>query len=746
MATVYHAYDPRFERDVAIKVLPHAFLHDPQFRVRFEREAKTIALLEHPAIVPVYDFGEQDEQPYIVMRYMSGGSLADQVKQGAISPEETARLLMRLAPALDAAHARGVIHRDLKPGNVLFDQYGNAFLSDFGIARLSEESGATLTGSAIVGTPAYMSPEQIRGEKTIDGRSDIYALGVMTFQMLTGQAPYQADTPTKVMMMHVLEPVPNLGSWRSDLPGELDAVIAKAMAKQPEERFSTSSEFAAAFETAAHTEPLAATMISGQGATMVAGLRHYPTPAPAIALPRAAPAPGAYAPRTPPPGASGPPTPPRGVTPLPNAIPLPAPRRSRNGLFIAGGIVVVIIVLAVGGLALAGMGSAGPLAMLGSGAPSATLAPTSLPSEALAADPAQPTASPTLPPSPTPTLKLATPVPPVVAPPTDTPPPSSPTPSATPTSNVPRIGGADMVAYFNDSDLWVAYLDGSGLKRLTEDGAAKSGLQWLPGGKALLFISGTCAYTVDADRGRQELVACFNFIESFKAFEVSPDGSQVAVTLDNQLYIVPFDPGALQAVSTRGDLTAMAACKEFAPYARNLVERVRWAKDGKTIAAQLIANLGNGMRGDVIQVFAVDRCIPNPLARDNFPMQRFTMKGYAKNPSIPSYAWDGTFLFAMTNLVRNDGFGDLYIYNLDLHKARTEVNPIDKRCCYRDPSWSPDGSHLIFAFQDFSAGAVTRLYLLPYGAIGETTSFEPLPLPEITDPRESPQPVLRPAQ
>src|SRR5512135_3150961 len=124
MATVFHAYDPRFERDVAIKVLPHEFLHDPQFRVRFEREAKTIAMLEHPMIVPVYDFGEEDGQPYIVMRFMSGGSLADRIRQRGITPDDALQITTRLAPALDAAHGHHIIHRDLKPGNILFDQYG----------------------------------------------------------------------------------------------------------------------------------------------------------------------------------------------------------------------------------------------------------------------------------------------------------------------------------------------------------------------------------------------------------------------------------------------------------------------------------------------------------------------------------------------------------------------------------------------------------------------------------------------
>jgi serine/threonine protein kinase len=159
MATVYHAYDPRFEREVALKVLPREMLHEVQFRTRFEREAKTIAMLEHPAIVPVYDFGEEDGQPYFVMRYMTGGALTDRMKKGPMSVQEVAHIFSHIAEALDDAHSKGIIHRDLKPGNILFDQFNEPYISDFGIAKLAD-SQANVTGSAIVGTPAYMSPEQ----------------------------------------------------------------------------------------------------------------------------------------------------------------------------------------------------------------------------------------------------------------------------------------------------------------------------------------------------------------------------------------------------------------------------------------------------------------------------------------------------------------------------------------------------------------------------------------------------------
>ena len=203
MATVYRAYDPRFTREVAIKVLPREFLHDTQFRARFEREARTIATLEHPAIVPVYDFGEEDKQPYIVMRLMTGGSLADRLSHSPLSLLESARIFNRLTPALDRAHSKGVIHRDLKPGNILFDDDNNPYISDFGIAKITEAGTVYTHSGGIVGTPAYMSPEQARGDRDIDSRSDIYALGAILYEMLTGRLPYEADTPMGLAVKHI---------------------------------------------------------------------------------------------------------------------------------------------------------------------------------------------------------------------------------------------------------------------------------------------------------------------------------------------------------------------------------------------------------------------------------------------------------------------------------------------------------------------------------------------------------------
>jgi serine/threonine-protein kinase len=239
MATVYKAYDPHFGRVVAVKVLPREFLHDPHFQARFKREATIIAALEHPAIVPVHDFDVNEEgQPYLVMRYMPGGSLEDRLERGPLSLDEVCTIFTRLAPALDKAHAQGIIHRDLKPGNILFDAEGNPYIADFGIAKLSEAT-TTLTAGMVVGTPAYMSPEQGKGLPAIDGRSDVYALGAILYQLLSGQLPYSSTTPHGMIVQHLVEPPPDIRRVRPDLPEGLALVIQQAMAKTPAERYPT---------------------------------------------------------------------------------------------------------------------------------------------------------------------------------------------------------------------------------------------------------------------------------------------------------------------------------------------------------------------------------------------------------------------------------------------------------------------------------------------------------------------------
>ncbi|MBM4424482.1 MAG: serine/threonine protein kinase [Chloroflexi bacterium] len=216
MASVYRGYQESIDRSVAIKVLPHEFLHDPNFSQRFVAEARTLAKMTHPAILPLYDFGTANEVPYIVMPLMTGGTLADRMASGALPFAEVARLFTPIADALDYAHSLNVVHRDIKPSNILFDHRGQPFLADFGIAKALEAS-TQLTGTAIVGTPDYMSPEQARGEP-LDGRSDIYSFGVMAYQCLTGDTLFKATTPIAVMLKHATETPPPIRQARRDVP------------------------------------------------------------------------------------------------------------------------------------------------------------------------------------------------------------------------------------------------------------------------------------------------------------------------------------------------------------------------------------------------------------------------------------------------------------------------------------------------------------------------------------------------
>ena len=245
IATVYRAYDPQFEREVALKILNRELLDDPQVRERFERETRIIAKLEHTAIVPVYDVGRDNNQLFFAMRYMSGGPLMERIQNRVLSLSAIAHIIQRVATALDYAHARGVIHRDLKPGNILFDEYNNAYISDFGIAKLTQAT-ITLTKSGIIGTPTHMSPEQAKGE-AVDGRSDIYSLGVILFEMLSGKTPYDATTPLGMAFKHATYPVPRILNVNPNLPAGVEVVIEKVMAKERERRYRSGVEFANAF-------------------------------------------------------------------------------------------------------------------------------------------------------------------------------------------------------------------------------------------------------------------------------------------------------------------------------------------------------------------------------------------------------------------------------------------------------------------------------------------------------------------
>ncbi len=262
MATVYVAYDPLFERRVAIKLLPSEVLSQPTLRQRFEREAKIVAALDHPYLVPVYDIGKENNVPYLVMRYMRGGSLVEQLDEGALSVDKAVEIILRLADGLNAIHEKNIIHRDLKPSNILFDQWGSPFISDFGMARPMQVDAMITSLGSTVGTPAYMSPEQIQGESDIDCRSDIYALGILLYEMLSGEHPYETDSLVGVIVQHITEPPPRLLDKNPALSSGFEDVILKAMAKNPKDRYPTALAMAAAVKAAQVQERGRQTVVS----------------------------------------------------------------------------------------------------------------------------------------------------------------------------------------------------------------------------------------------------------------------------------------------------------------------------------------------------------------------------------------------------------------------------------------------------------------------------------------------------
>ena len=242
MAAVYKAFEAGLDRYVALKVLPAHFLHDPDFAERFKREAKVIAKLEHPNIVPIFSFGVEEEIPWMAMRLIAGGSVSDLLKKThrGLARERVVSILRGVASALVYAHGRGVLHRDVKPQNILIDEADHVYLADFGIAKMVEGSVALTKSGMITGTPQYMSPEQARAEG-VDAHTDTYALGIVAYELLTGRLPFTADTPVAVLMKHVMDPIPLVSPDEVSEP--LMRTVLKALAKQPGDRWETPVAF-----------------------------------------------------------------------------------------------------------------------------------------------------------------------------------------------------------------------------------------------------------------------------------------------------------------------------------------------------------------------------------------------------------------------------------------------------------------------------------------------------------------------
>ncbi len=292
MATVFKAYHPALDRYVAIKVLHPAFKEDASFLTRFQREARIVAKLDHPNIIPIHDSAQEGDTPYLVIRYVEGKTLKAFQREGLLPLEQLLGIVRPVMSALAYAHAQGVLHRDIKPSNIMISNDGHVYLTDFGLARMAQAGESTLSQDMLIGTPQYISPEQAKGEP-VDPRSDIYSLGVVLFEMLTGRVPFSADTPYSIIHDHIYAPLPLPRSINPALAPEVERVLLKALAKEPAARFNDASEFLTSFENALGLPALATTPPPVPVPAQVASAsspRATPAPVP-VAVPVATPTP-----------------------------------------------------------------------------------------------------------------------------------------------------------------------------------------------------------------------------------------------------------------------------------------------------------------------------------------------------------------------------------------------------------------------------------------------------------------------
>ena len=250
MATVFKAYHASLDRYVAIKALHPAFNQDVTFEARFQREARVVAKLEHPHIVPVYDYAEHEKRPYLVMKFIEGDTLKAQLDEGPLTSEDIAKIVDAVGSALSYAHRQGVLHRDIKPSNVLVAKDGQIYLADFGLARIAQSGESTLSSDMIMGTPQYISPEQAMGIKELDERTDLYSFGVMLYEMVVGKVPFNADTPFSVIHDHIYSPLPLPHTVNPNVSASVERVLLKALAKDRGDRYENVVQMVTAFKDA----------------------------------------------------------------------------------------------------------------------------------------------------------------------------------------------------------------------------------------------------------------------------------------------------------------------------------------------------------------------------------------------------------------------------------------------------------------------------------------------------------------
>jgi len=283
MATVFKAYHAALDRYVAIKVIHPAFKADTTFLARFQREARVVARLDYPGIVPVYDFAEQDGAPYLVMKFIAGETLKARLDRAPLSTAEALRVIEAVGAALSYAHGQGVLHRDVKPSNIMLGADGTVYLTDFGLARMVQASESTLSTDSLLGTPTYMSPEQARGDKELDAGTDIYSFGVVIYELLVGRVPFSADTPYAVIHDHIYTPLPPPRSLNPQLPEAVEAVLTRALEKDRVNRYASVAALVADLKRALAPQPAAAGLAPISPAAAPASSEPVPPAAPVAA-------------------------------------------------------------------------------------------------------------------------------------------------------------------------------------------------------------------------------------------------------------------------------------------------------------------------------------------------------------------------------------------------------------------------------------------------------------------------------
>jgi serine/threonine-protein kinase len=650
---VYRAFDTDTNREVAVKVLAVEQAPDISQRAHFKRELKMIASLEHPAIVPVYDVGEQDGQPYFVMRYMAGGSLSQLIAaRGKLPLQETAHIIGRICAALNHAHKQNIIHRDVKPDNILFDLDHNPYISDFGVARPAAVGNAT-PSEGQVGTPGYMSPEQIHQE-SVDERSDVYSLGVVIYQMLTGRKRSRLETKTSPLRNRPFhQPIPDILSEVPELPPEVGEIINICLAEDKRDRYVSTLDLARALNKAAFGEERSSSFFDRYGNWA--------------------------------------------------AI--------RTGLFwITGSVALLLAVFW--------------MFARGGNIPFLSVAPT-------------PTVSLLSSPMAVPPTETFTAIPPTV---TET---IAPTASPEPTSTVITVpGNADQIALLSGNNIYLMDMDGGNLVQVRSENSPKSNLQWIPGNR-LVYISRNCAFLLDAENKQTQRLSCFDDAELLEGFSVSADGRLVAISIQKTLNILPFDIEVLKSYDTRFNFLES---EENCYYNQYSFREVLWPRDVQS--EQLVAHVIDTRLVNSDQIFLLSADIQNcknvSLSRlDTIPGGRIEFDRESTK-RLGSFDWDGKNRFLLNDSLRNDGFGNLYLYNSET-KEHVILNPINGECCYRDARWSPDGKYILFAFQRFDRSDIA-LYYIPFADIQNGGAFLPIELPSrfFATAREKPQPALRP--